>query len=132
MKQPESPAAASWARPTVLVPVLLLLALVGGWFPSFSLVATGYVLALGGALVALGSTGRVPRRASPARLTRGAGWWLLPVLLLGLVELVDLLAGSTPAHPSVSGVLDPVLATYPGRVLGYVAWLGAFWTLVRR
>ncbi len=34
--------------------------------------------------------------------------------------------------PTLSTLLDPALATYPGRVAGYLLWLGAGLWLVRR
>jgi hypothetical protein len=122
----------AWHRPTVLLPVLLVLSLAGGLFPSFSLAATLYVLVLGGALCWLGLSGRVPKREAPRRLSPAAAWWLLPVLAAALLELTDFLLGSTRSHPSVSGLMDPVLAGYLPRCLGYAAWLSAFWGLVRR
>src|SRR5689334_12111246 len=36
------------------------------------------------------------------------------------------------AWPTLSTLLDPALATYPGRVAGYLLWLGAGLWLVRR
>src|SRR3954447_27033577 len=76
----------AWARPVVLTPVFALISLVGGASPSFGLRANLLVLATGGVLFWLGLTAAVPRRASPPRLSRGAAWWLLPLLLFGVVE----------------------------------------------
>ncbi|HKT02328.1 MAG TPA: hypothetical protein VJT31_22595 [Rugosimonospora sp.] len=129
---PESAAAPTWLRPAVLVPVTIALSLVGGRFRSFSPAATWYVLGLSAVLAGLGLSGRVPKRPVPARLPRAAAWWLVPVLLAGLLELVDFLLGSVPAHPSLSRLLDPVLAGYLPRCAGYAAWLAVFWWLVRR
>lgn len=121
----------AWARPVVLGPVFLVLSLIGALFPSFSLLANLYVLALGGAMVWLGLSGRVPKRAG-APLTRAAAWWLVPVLALALVETVNFLLGSTYPHPTLSLLMDPVLDGYPARVGVYLAWLCGFWGLVRR
>jgi hypothetical protein len=126
------PADRPWSRPLVLVPVFALVSLIGGLFPSFSLRANLYVLAVGGAMVWLGLSGRAAKRPSPSRLGRGAAWWLVPALLLGLVELTEFLLGSTAAHPTLSVLMDPVLDGYLARSACYFAWLSAFWGLVRR
>ncbi|MGH3943715.1 MAG: hypothetical protein ACRDRY_09690 [Pseudonocardiaceae bacterium] len=51
----------------------------------------------------------------------GAGWWL-----------VAFLWGNDSNHPTLSLLLDPVLETYPARVLGYAVWLAAGRWLVTR
>jgi uncharacterized membrane protein len=121
-----------WARPLVLVPVFGLISLVGALFPSFSVGANVLVLAAGGTLCWLGLSDRLPRRRSPRQLGSGAAWWLLPALLLALVELVNFAFGSTYAHPTLSILADPVLERYPARAAAYFGWLAAFWGLVRR
>lgn len=134
MSQPTDVAAETvrpWTRPGVLVPVFAVLALIGGLFPSFSLEANLYMIVLGAGFAWLGLSGRVPKHA-PVPIGRGAAWWLLPALLLAVVELVDFLLGSTDAHPTLSLLADPVLDRYAARAAGYFAWLSAFWGLVRR
>jgi hypothetical protein len=121
-----------WARPLVLVPVFALVSLVGAAFPSFSLGANVLVLAAGGALFWLGLSTRLPRRSSPRRLRAAAVWWLVPAVVLALVELVNFVLGSTYDHPTLSKLADPWLAGYPGRALAYFGWLMAYWGLVRR
>jgi hypothetical protein len=120
------------ARPAVMMPVLAVLSLVGGQFPSFSLSANLYVLMTGGALVWLGVTQRVPRRAAPAELGPAAKWWLLPVLFLAAVELVNFGLGSTHDHPTLSLLADPALDDELVRSAVYFAWLTAFWGLIKR
>jgi hypothetical protein len=124
--------APAWDRPLVTVPAFALLALIGGFFPSFSLAANLYVLVLGGAMMWFGLSGRVPKRPSPTRLTRAAAWWLVPAGILLAFELTDFALGSTYAHPTVSLLTDPALDHYSIRSVAYFAWLGAFWGLVRR
>ncbi len=121
-----------WARPIVLVPLFALLSLVGGLFPSFSLLAFLYVLLIGGTMTWLGLSGRVPKRATPVRLGRGSAWWLLPALALAIVELINFLLGSTYPHPTLSVMMDPLLERYPVRTAAYFGWLTSFWGLVRR
>jgi hypothetical protein len=120
-----------WARPVVAVPVLALLALVGGQLPSFSSQANLYVLALGGGLLGLGVSARVPRRPAPGRLGRGAAWWLLPGVAFAVLEGATYLAG-TRRYPTLSRLLDPALEGEFVRSAGYLGWLAAFWVLVRR
>ena len=124
--------APSWDRPLVLVPAFAVLALIGGFFPSFSVAANLYVLVLGGALTWLGLGGRTAKRPSPWRLGGAARWWLLPTVIFLVVELVSFLYGSTDAHPTLSVLMAEPLTQYPVRSLLYFAWLGGFWGLVRR
>jgi hypothetical protein len=135
MEQPPeatAEAARTWDRPIVVLPVFVLIALMGGLFPSFSLLANLLVLAVGGTMVWFGMTGRAGRRSSPRRLSRTAAWWLLPVLLLALVELYAFTKHSTDAYPTLSLLADPVLDQYLARAACYFGWLAAFWGLVRR
>jgi len=47
-------------------------------------------------------------------------------------EATALLWGNDAAHPTLSLLLDPVLATYPGRIAGWIAWLGVGrWLVIR-
>jgi hypothetical protein len=127
-----APVAPAWARPMVMLPALAGCALIGGLFPSFSKRATFAVLLFGGLLVWLGFSGRLPRRPAPRRLPATAAWWLVPTLFLAIVELVNFLLGSTYQHPTLSVLLDPVLAQYPARAAAYFGWLTGLWSLVRR
>lgn len=136
MEQPSglvAEVAPTWDRPIVLVPTFASLGLVGGLFPSFSLMANLYVVVLGGVMMWLGLSSRViVKRPSPVRLPRAASWWLLPAFILVAMEVTNFLLGSTHAHPTLSRLADPTLARYSARSLGYFAWLGGFWGLVRR
>lgn len=119
-------------RAAVLVPVFALISLVGGLFPSFSLQANLYVLAIGGTLFWLGLTHRVPRLPEPRRMGRSTLWWLLPALSLALIELVMFIGGSTYDYPTLSLLADPVLEGYLARAAAYFGWVTAFWGLIRR
>ena len=116
----------------MLLPIFAVLALVGGLFPSFSNLANLYVLAIGGTLFWLGLTHRVPRRPTPQRLGRKAGWWMLPVLTLALIELAMFIAGSTEDYPTLSLLADPLLEGYLARSAAYFGWMAGFWGLIRR
>ncbi len=88
------------------------------------------VLAAGVPLCWLGVRRR-PRRAAPVG-ARSAAVWLGLGGLAGAVELALWLGPDDTAHPTLSTLADPVLGTYPGRVLGYLLWLGAGAWLVSR
>jgi hypothetical protein len=120
-----------WARPVIIVPVLALLALVGGQLPSFSPQANLYTMALGGAMVWLGLSARLPRRPLPDRPGRTAVWWVVPAVAFAIVEGATFLAG-TRRYPTLSRLLDPLLEDEVFRSAGYLGWLAAFWVLVRR
>jgi hypothetical protein len=135
MEQPPevtAEAVRTWERPIVMIPVFVLIALVGGVFPSFSLSANLLVLAVGGTLTWVGMTGRAGRRPPPRRLARAAAWWLVPVLLLAFIELYAFTKHSIDAYPTLSLLADPMLEGYLARAACYFGWLMAFWGLVRR
>ncbi|HKD96482.1 MAG TPA: hypothetical protein VKB69_02665 [Micromonosporaceae bacterium] len=125
-------AAPGWDRPIVTVPAFVVIAAVGGLFPSFSLAANLYVVAVGGVLTWLGVAHRTAKRSSPTRLTRSAAWWLLPAGVFVAVELTDFALGSTYPHPTLSVLVDDPLTHYTVRACAYLTWLGGFWGLVRR
>jgi len=115
----------------VTTPLLLFLSAVGGLFPSFSLPANLYVLALGGTFCWLGLSGRVLKRPTQLRPGRGASWWLAPVLLFAVLELITFAGGSTYDYPTLSALADPVLERYPSRSAVFFLWLVGFWRLLR-
>jgi hypothetical protein len=125
-------AARAWRRPLVVVPAFVVIAAIAGFFPSFSVSANVLILLVGGVLFWLGVSGRAGRRPAPTRLGRGAAWWLVPVLLLAMVELFAFTKHSTGAYPTLSLLADPVLEQYLARSACYFAWLAAFWGLIRR
>jgi hypothetical protein len=64
---------------------------------------------------------------------RSATLWLGIAGVAVAFELVLLWLGPNDAdHPTLSTLADPLLATYPGRVAGYLLWLGAGAWLVSR
>ena len=92
--------------------------------------AVAVVLA-GAVLLALAARRRpLPRRLVGSR--RGALPWLVLLLLLASWELTAVFWGNDRAHPTLSLLLDPVLDTYPGRLIGYLAWLSVGRWLVTR
>lgn len=119
-------------RPTVMVPVFTLIAATGALFGSFTVGANLMVFAVGGTMVWFGVAGRAGRRSAIGLLDRGALLWLVPVLVLGLTEFYSFLHTPRENYPTVSWIFDPLLEHYLPRALGWFAWLGGFWTLVRR
>jgi len=118
-------------RPLVMIPAFVVISLVGGALPSFSLGANLLVLGTGAALFALGFAPGPRRLPAPPRLVPRAAWWVLPAAVFAAIEIGDFVLGSTPAHPTLSTLADPLLARYPVRALAYFGWLSAFWALVR-
>ncbi|BCJ67033.1 hypothetical protein [Polymorphospora rubra] len=135
MEQPQELTATvprAWERPIVTVPVLALLSLVGGQFPSFSTQANVYAIGTGGALVWLGLSNRMPRRPAPRGFGGSAVWWVLPAAIFCVFEGATFFLGSTEEFPTFSKLADPLLEEPLIRSAAYFAWLAAFWGLVRR
>ena|SRR5689334_1864869 len=82
------------------------------------------------ALVAVAGRRRPPPRAVLAR--RQVAPWAALVAAVAAWEATALLWGNDAAHPTLSLMLDPVLATYLGRVVGWIGWLGVGRWLVNR
>ena len=66
-------------------------------------------------------------------------WWLwwIPALLFCLVEVFSLAFQTaprvdSPAHPSLSGILEPALDYWPERAVALMVWFAAGWWLLRR
>jgi hypothetical protein len=59
--------------------------------------------------------------AVPGVVGVASAWLLQPSLTTG-----------SPAHPTISILLDPLLGSHPGRSVGFAAWLALGWFLVRR
>jgi hypothetical protein len=121
-----------WLSRYLVLPVFVPLSLLGGLFPSFSLEANLYVLLLGGAMLTAGLSSRLPRRAAPAELPPGVVWWLVPIGIFIVFELITFSFGSTHDFPTLSLLADPLLDGYLLRSLGYFGWLTVFWGMVRR
>ncbi len=121
-----------WPSRYVVLPVLVPLSLLGGLFPSFSLAANLYVLLLGGALLTAGLSSRLPRRAAPVELPPAVVWWLVPIGIFVVFEVVTYAFGSTHDFPTLSLLADPLLDSYLVRSVAYFCWMSVFWGMVRR
>ena len=127
------PAPPGW----ILVMTGLLYAVLIGEFGRYSAPATVAVLAPGAAGLFL--AWRAPERSvheAPAITLKGALAWAGVFVTLGLWELVQLLlqpslSTDSYAHPTISVLSDPVLASDLGRAVVLFAWLAFGWFLVR-
>ena len=114
---------------------IVALAVVAAGFERYSWPVTLLVWALVSAAVVL--TWPQPRSDPPPVPRRGVAVWVVWALLAAVWELIALLGQPTlmtgsPDHPTLSVLFDPVLATYPGRVVVFGVWLAAGWCLCRR
>jgi hypothetical protein len=89
------------------------------------------VLLAGAVLLALAASRPVPPRRAVCSWRAVLPWVVLAVLF-GAWELTAALWGNDSAHPTFSLLLDPVLETYPGRLLGWLTWLSAGRWMVTR
>jgi hypothetical protein len=115
-----------------------LYAALTGSFPRYSWPATALVLGLGAAVLAAGWRGPLRGRPPPGQLPMpGALAWVVILIAAGLWELAALLqqpslTTDSAAHPTISTLADPLLASGPGRALALAVWLGLGWFLVER
>ncbi|GAA1994041.1 hypothetical protein [Catenulispora subtropica] len=87
----------------------------------------------GAALVWYAQRPATPRFPAPDRLdTRAVLPWAVLLVLFGVWELYAALRGSTPAHPTLSILMGPLIDPPFARAAGYALWLaGGVW-VVRR
>jgi hypothetical protein len=130
-------------RRRVLVAAALLAggvayAVVVGSFTRYSWPATAGIIGLGTVVVLIGWHGPLRHREVRERLpVVGTLLWAVVIVFGGLWELGALLlqpsiTTDSYAHPTISTLTDPVLASSPGRSLVLAAWLAFGWYLVER
>ncbi len=116
-----------------LLPAAVVYAWVGGSFDSFT---TASVLAVGfpGVLGVLTASSRWPdeRAVGPRRPPRAALVWAAWFVATALWEAYAFLKGSTPAHPTLSVLLDGPLANHAVRTVFFFGWLNLGWRLLQR
>ncbi len=113
-------------------------AIVIGSFSRYSWPATAGIIGLGTIVVLIGWHGPVRARPDGGRLrVPGTLAWIAVLVAGCLWELSSLLqqpslTTDSFAHPTISTLTDPLLATSPGRVVVLLAWAGFGWYLVER
>ncbi len=113
-------------------------AVVVGGFGRYSWPATVAVVVPAATVLALVWPGPLHARPTPGRLHPGGALvWASVFVALALWELTELLlqpslTTDSHAHPTLSVLTDPVLATHPGRSVALLLWLGFGWFLVQR
>jgi hypothetical protein len=109
-----------------------------GSFSRYSWPATAGIIGLGTVVVLIGWHGPVRARPAGGRLPVAGTLAWLAVLVAGcLWELSALLqqpslTTDSAAHPTISTLTDPLLATSPGRSVVLLAWVAFGWYLVER
>ena len=109
-----------------------------GSFIRYSWPATAGIIGLGTVVVLIGWHGPLrQRQVRGRRAVVGTLMWAVVLVFGCLWELAALLlqpsiTTDSYAHPTISTLTDPVLATSPGRSLVLAAWLAFGWYLVER
>jgi hypothetical protein len=116
--------------------VAIAYAWLGGSFGRYSVPMTAVIVLPAAAVLALGW----PRPGTSTTATAplgalGATAWGALFLAACLLELTSLLLQpsfrtDSYAHPTISYLMDPLLASHAGRALGLLAWLGLGWFLL--
>lgn len=116
----------------------VIYALTVGSFTRYSWPATAGVVSIGASVVVVGWGGPTRQRPIPAKFTRiGAFTWGTLFLCASLWELTALLLQpnietSSYAHPTISTLTDPLLASAPGRIVALLGWIALGAYLVER
>jgi len=125
-------------HPLVVLVIAVVYAVAVGGFDRYSWPATLAVIVLGvvGLMMAFRTSRTIGPDPGPIG-RRGAVAWASVFVALGLWELTnlllqpDLVTGSY-AHPTLSTLLDPILALHTGRSALLFVWLVLGWYLVKR
>ena len=133
------------ARPRIRRPLAVAALLAGGAacagllgsFSRYSWPTTASIIGLGTVVVLIGWQGPRRRRPDGGRPLAGSIAWAVLLVAGCLWELAALLqqpsiTTDSYAHPTISTLTDPLLASAPGRMLLLAAWLAAGWYLVDR
>jgi len=117
---------------------VLVYSTVAGGFDRYSWPATISVVVPAALILMVSWRGPLPGAAAPVRPSIGGSIaWATVFVCLGLWELTMLLMQPTLKtdswpHPTLSTLMDPVLASHPGRTISLCAWAALGWFLARR
>lgn len=132
------PATAGGASGRIAVAGGLAFAVVVGGFGRYSWPATVAVVSVGAMAIAAAWRRPVQAGSERARLDPvGAAVWAAAFVALGVLELTNLLLqpslkADSYAHPTLSVLTDPILASHPGRSVALLVWLVVGWFLLER
>lgn len=133
-----APPAPGWRLTPALILGGALYALVAGAFARYTWPATVAVACPAAAGIAIAWRVPVREAARSARIgPLGLAAWAAVFVAAGVWELIALLLqpsldSSTDAHPTISALADPLLASHPGRSVALALWLASGWFLLRR
>jgi len=127
------PLGARPARNAVIAGGLIGYAWVVGGTAPFSMKALLGVLLPGAVLGVIAYT-KPPERIPPPDSVDVAGfsYWIIAIALLFEWEASAVRDGSPWWHPSLTDLINPLLAPHPVKSAAIVIWLLAGWALVRR
>jgi len=126
-----------WGKAALLAAAASFAILIGR-FPRYSWPATAAIVVPGTVVLVLAWPGRVGRHPEATKLDpAGVLAWVAVFVGLALWELTNLLlqpslTTDSYAHPTLSVLTDPFLASSVGRAIGLFLWLGLGWFLVDR
>jgi hypothetical protein len=125
--------AGPWRSPMVLLGGVVYVVLVAG-FARYSLPATLAVWAPAAAGVAVAWRRPVTDGPDPAPVPAAGAVVFVALALWELAALLlqPSLTTDSWAHPTISVLLDPILATHLGRTVVLSLWLASGWWLLRR
>jgi hypothetical protein len=109
-----------------------------GSFDRYSWPATAGVVGVGASVVVIGWGGPVRSRDIPPKFSRPSVLtWASLLVIAGLWELAALLGQpnietGSYAHPTISTLTDPLLASTLGRAVALLGWIGLGFFLVER
>jgi hypothetical protein len=106
--------------------------LLGGAAPFSTRALLGVLLP--GAVLGVIAFSRPPERIPPPESIDVAGfsYWIVCIALLFEWEASAVRDSLVPAHPSLTDLINPLIAPHPIKAAAIVVWLLAGWALVRR
>jgi hypothetical protein len=127
------PLGARPARNAIIAAGIIGYAWLLGGAPAFSTRALVEVL-LPGAVLGVIAYARPPERipAPESVDTAGLSYWVICIALLFEWEASAVRDNSPPGHPSLTDLVNPLIAPHPIKAAAIVVWLLAGWALVKR